>query len=78
MTIPWNKIQNNVLCDQSSNYNLKMEKININAKYVQRVRVSVRKYVYTAYNLVTKEPTVIVIISPGEDWLSCLQLYSKL
>jgi hypothetical protein len=44
-----------------------MEKININAKYVQRVRVSVRKYVYTAYNLVTKEPTVIVIISPGED-----------
>jgi hypothetical protein len=57
--------------------NLKKEKININAKHEYGEWVSVRKHFYTAYNLVTKEPTVIVIISPGEDSLSRLQLYRK-
>lgn len=44
--------------------NLNMDQIKINSKHVHRVLVSVRKYVFMAYKLVTKEPTLNLVILP--------------
>jgi len=52
---------------RAANINWNMDQININSKHIYRMPVSVRKYVYMAYNLVTKEPTLIVIITPVAD-----------